>query len=117
MAASAMALGLVYGADEIAQFLGDQLGPDGWEKMRQWHTEVIVHGLQAPEPAEGFILGVLERARSALRARGRKEAPFIEPLFQRLKRRESPAHRMRAIFAESGMAAVIEEASIPTQVE
>jgi gamma-glutamylcysteine synthetase len=117
MAASALALGLVSGAAEIAQFLGDQLGPDGWEKMRQWHTEVIVHGLQAPEPAEGFILGVLERARSALRARGRKEAPFIEPLFQRLKRRESPAHRMRAIFAESGMAAVIEEASIPAQVE
>ena len=69
--------------------------------------------IYAPEPVDGFTLGVLERAKSALRARGRKEAPLLNPLFKRLERRENPAQRARALLVTDGLDAVIANARIP----
>ncbi len=117
MAVAALSVGIVSGAAEIAQFIQDTLGSDAWEIMRQWHGMTVRLGLAAPEPKDGLILGVLERARSALRARGRKEAPLIEPLFWRLQRKENPAQRFQAQLAEEGLEAVLQSASIPAAVE
>lgn len=117
MTVAALSLGIVSGAGEIAQFVQDTLGSDAWVRMAEWHGRVIRMGLSAPEPSEGFVLGVLERARSALRARGRKEAPFIEPLFHRLARKENPAQRFRARVEDLGLADAIDSVSMPAPVE
>ena len=117
MAAAALSVGIISGAAEIARYVQDTLGSDGWTIMREWHGRVIRTGLQAPEPREGFIFGVLERARSALRARGRKEGAWIEPLFWRLERKQNPAQRFQAVMAEEGLAQAIQTVSIPAAVE
>ena len=113
MAVAALSLGLVCAAQELATYIQDKLGSDAWETMRRWHGEVIRSGLAAPEPVDGFTLGVLERAKGALRARGRKEAPLLNPLFKRLERGENPAQRARALLATDGIDAVIANARIP----
>ena len=117
MAVAALSLGLVCAAQELATLIQDKLGPDAWEIMRRWHGEVIKSGLAAPEPVDDFILDVLERAKGALRARGRKEAPLLDPLFLRLERRENPAQRARALLAADGLDAVIANARIPAVSE
>ena len=117
MTVAAVSLGIVSGAAEIAQFVQDTLGSDAWTIMQEWHGRVVRLGLSAAEPRDGLIEGVLERARAALRARGRKEAPLIEPLFWRLQRKESPAQRFQALVATEGLAAAIDAASIPAAVE
>ena len=117
MVVAALSLGIVTGAAEIAQYVQDTLGSDAWVIMQEWHGRVVRLGLSAPEPREGLIEGVLERARAALRARGRKEAPFIEPLFWRLQRKEGPAQRFQSVAAAEGLAAAVDAASIPAAVE
>ena len=117
MASAALALGMVAGAAEIAAFVQSQMGPDAWEIMRRWHAQVIRMGLAAPEPVEGLIYGVLERAKGALRGRGRQEAALLNPLFRRLDRRENPAQRSQALLAAEGLPALIEAVSIPSLVE
>lgn len=117
MSVAALSLGLVCAGQELAVFIQSQLGPDAWTVMRRWHGEVIRDGLAATEPVDGFILGVLERARGALRGRGQKEAPLLDPLFRRLERRENPAQRMRGMLSDQGIASVIEHARIPLRSE
>ena len=113
MASAALSLGIISAAQELATFIQDKLGSDAWETMRRWHADVIRSGLAAPEPADGFTLGVLERAKGALRGRGRKEATYLDPLFRRLERGENPAQQARALLAADGLDAVIERARIP----
>ena len=117
MAASALALGIVSGAAEIAGFVQSNLGPEAWDIMRRWHREVIQHGLAAREPSAGFVLGVLERAKGALRGRGKQEADLLQPLFRRLKLGQNPAQRARALLAAEGMPALIDSVSISAPVE
>ena len=114
MAVAALSLGIICAAQELATFIQDKLGADAWELMRRWHADVIRSGLDAPEPVDGFTLGVLERAKGALRGRGRKEASLLDPLFRRLERGINPAQRARALLAADGLDAVIEDARIPT---
>ena len=117
MSAAALALGIVAGAAEIAGFVQFKLGPEAWHIMRTWHAQVIRLGLAAPEPVDGLIEGVLERAKGALRGRGRQEAALLDPLFRRLKRGENPAQRTRALLADKGLQALIDAVSIPPLVE
>lgn len=117
MAVAALSLGIVSAAAELATYIQDTLGPEAWTTMKNWHGQVIRHGLAAPEPVDGFILGVLERAKGALRGRGRREAPFLDPLFRRLARRENPAQRARALLERDGIEAVVEDARILMQSE
>jgi len=117
MSAAALALGIVSGAAEISQYIQSTLGPEAWIIMRRWHGEVITDGLASAEPSSGLILGVLDRAKGALRGRGRQEASLLDPLYRRLARRENPAQRARVLLASDGLSAVIEAASIPAPVE
>ena len=117
MSVAALSLGIVSAAAELATFINDKLGPEAWTIMKEWHVQVIRHGLTAPEPVDGFILGVLDRAKGALRGRGRREAPFLDPLYRRLSRRENPAQRARARLVSEGMGALVEEASISFESE
>lgn len=117
MAASALSLGVVAGAAEISQYVMTTLGTDAWSIMREWHKQAIVHGLASVEPASDFVLGILDRAKGALRGRGRSEVQYIEPLYWRLDRRENPAQRLRSILEAEGMDAAIAYASIPSLIE
>ena len=117
MVASALALGVIAGAAEIGRHIEATLGNDAWSIMRRWHGQVLTHGLAAPEPASGLIEGVLERAKGALRGRGRDEARFLEPLFFRLQKKENPAQVARRVFAKGGMEALLNRAAIPASTD
>ena len=114
---SALALGIVSGGAEIGRYIETTLGNDAWTLMRRWHGEVIEHGLAAPAPAPDLIRGVLERARGALRGRGRNEASFLDPLFRRLERGENPAQVSRRVHAADGLPGLIAHVGIPVPVE
>lgn len=103
MAATALGLGCIQAGDQILAYLNELLGDDAWSIMRQWHGEVLKHGLEAEEPASGLIEQVLTLAAQSLEDRGAAEGAFIEPLFDRLHRKENPAQRARSVFKSKGM--------------
>jgi gamma-glutamylcysteine synthetase len=115
MAVSALALGVIAGGADIAVFLADVLGPAAWDRMMTWHAQVVQHGLRAPEPVEGLIAGVLDRAKAALRVRGRREAVYLDPMYRRLANGESPADGARRAWAQGGMAGLIAHSRLPSE--
>jgi gamma-glutamylcysteine synthetase len=113
MAATALALSMVEAAPALAAFTRDLLGDKVWPLMRAWHNQVVLAGLAAPEPNPGLLDGVLERCETALSARGRGEEQYLLPLRRRLEARENPAQAARRVFAEGGMAALVEHTAWP----
>jgi len=112
MAASALGAGLVCGHASIANFLAEQLGDDLWSASHAWHKRVLVEGLGAEEPTSGLVVGVLERAKDALAARGRGEEVYLEPLFARWQARQNPGQLAQAIFQEGGVKALVEHTCV-----
>jgi gamma-glutamylcysteine synthetase len=103
MAAAALCFGLMCAARPLAAWLDKLLGPDAWPIMHRWHAQVIKKGLQAREPAEGLLDGVLEHIEVAFTARGRGECVYLEPLRARVATRRSPAHHAAAAFLDGGI--------------
>ena len=117
MAASALMLGLVEAATEIAAYVAAALGTDYWERMRVYHQQAIRHGLAAPQPAPGFLQHLLKLARAALERRGFGEETLLPVLQRRLERGMNPAQRVRAVFASDGMAGLLAYATIQRKTE
>lgn len=65
------------------------------------------HGLRAPEPAPGFLAGLVDLCEEALRRRGRAEERFLLPIRLRLENRLLPADRTAALFRKSGIAGLV----------
>jgi gamma-glutamylcysteine synthetase len=112
MAAMAMGLGLVEAAAPILEYVQTELGDDYWETMRAYHRNVIARGLDAPQPAPGFLAQIVELAYAGIAGRGLGEESFLEPIWRRLERRENPAQRARRIFASDGMHGLIAHTAI-----
>ncbi len=113
MAAAALSLGMVEAGTSIAAWLERELGDGAWSAMRQWHRDVVQGGLSAPPPIRGLLEGVLERCDAALRARGRGEEHYLDPLRRRVYERRNPAAKARDAFAAGGWAGLIAHAAIP----
>ncbi len=113
MSVAALSLGIVAGGAEIGRYLSDVLGPAAWDRMLTWRRQVVQEGLRAPEPVPGLVAGVLDRAKGALRSRGRREAQYIEPLYRRLSMGQSPADGARQAFAEGGMSQLLAHSRLP----
>ncbi len=107
---AALALGWVEARAEVRDFLEDAL-PDPWTTMRRYRSAAIIHGLQAREPADRFVEGVLRIAEGGLRRRGRGEESFLGPLWERLERRTTPGDRARDVMRSQGVAALVGGAS------
>ncbi len=115
MAATALYLGLIEGHRQIAEFVQralapkrDRTPPSYWARMQSYHHQVIRAGLDAPEPAPGFLAQVLRLAAAALARRGYGEERMLTPLWRRLAQKENPAQQARRIFVEKGMEGLIE---------
>lgn len=119
MAAAALGVGLLEARAGIEEWVGESLGlgagaygEAAWETMRIWHRQVIRGGLEAPQPAAGFLARILELAEEGLRRRGLGEEGLLAPHFARLERLENPAQRARRLYRSDGPAALIAAATI-----
>ena len=111
MVATALGLAMVEAHRELAVLISDTLGDRPWEVARKWHSESIVSGLDAEEPATGFIAEILHQCQRALKRRELDEARYLTPLFERMTAKKNPAQTSRKQWEESGIEAVIESAA------
>jgi gamma-glutamylcysteine synthetase len=112
MAAMALSLGLVEAAPAISAYIQDELGPDHWNIMRDYHQVAIAHGLAAPQPAPDFLPRLVDLAHDGLQRRGHGEETLLAPLRDRLDRQHDPAQRARQIFAIDGLHGLLRHAWI-----
>ena len=107
MAFMALGLGLIEAVEPLFTYVQETLGESYWEIMRAYHRQVIVRGLAAPQPAPGFLQAMAQGAEQGLQRRGLGEEVLLQPIFQRLQRRENPAQRVRRIFQTDGLHALL----------
>ncbi len=107
-AAAALHLGLVEARPALEALLRRHFGDDPWTPLRRWHAEVVRDGLAAPEPIEGLLASVLEACGEALAVRGRGEERELDPLWDRLERRENPAQEARRILDTAGLEVLLD---------
>lgn len=112
MAACALILGLVCSAQEQAQLLDEALGPESWSILRAYHSQGMAQGLAAAEPVPGLLGQILRLAEQGLIRRGHGEEIYLAPLWQRLAQRANPAQRMRTLYQEQGMDALLSATQI-----
>jgi len=113
-AAAALGLGMVEAGAEILPWIEDLFGDEAWPRFRSWHHDVVREGIS--EPLDGLLEGILTRCRAGLVRRGRGEAPFLDPLFERIRCRKNPADRAREAFEQGGPSGLIAHTRIPRPV-
>ena len=107
LAAAALSLALVEAMPSVMTYIQDRVGSDPWPAMAGYRREVIRLGLRAPEPAPGFLAGIVDLCEDALRRRGRAEERFLLPIRRRLESRKLPADRTVALFRKGGIIGLI----------
>ncbi|MFI1016644.1 glutamate-cysteine ligase family protein [Streptomyces sp. NPDC020965] len=108
--AAALTLGLVEQLDDAEAVLKQS----SWDEWRRLWTRASEHGLAAEDAGSlGTVRELLDIARRGLCARGVGEEVFLDPLFARLERRETPADRMIAAFRAGGVPRLITEFGRP----
>lgn len=112
MAVMALNVGLIEAAEEIQEYIDSTLGEDYWQIMRTYQQQAIRHGLRAPQPAHNFLDQIAQFAAQGLRRRNAGEEGLLEPIFDRLYRRENPAQRARRIFRSDGMLGLLRHVAI-----
>lgn len=108
MAAAALYLGIVEATPTLQSYVDDLFGAQAWTILRSYHGEAARHGLSAPEPAPNFLSTVINIVENVLKTRGYGEEILVQPLWQRLERRQNPAQQTRVLFAQRGMDALLE---------
>ena len=108
MAAAALGVGIVVAGQAINSWLQQKLGDDKWSQMAIYHQEAMTKGLLAQEPFPGFLAGLLEQLKKGLKARGYGEEKHLAPLYTRLEAKQNPAQHARALYASSGIHALLE---------
>ena len=113
MAATALGLGIVEGADAIIDGLRTFAGESDWTNalwptLQSWHDAVVNLGLGSETPVPGLIELVLEAAIDGLARRGRGEEVYLAPLQRRYAARRNPAQDARALVAQRGVPGIVE---------
>jgi hypothetical protein len=80
--------------------------------MRGWHVQVVRQGLEASQPAPGFLEQIAKLAADGLNSRGYGEEVLMQPIFDRLERRENPAQRVRTVFRQDGLQGLLAYSAI-----
>ncbi|WP_263247152.1 glutamate-cysteine ligase family protein [Saccharopolyspora rosea] len=103
---AALTVGLVERLDDAEAVLKSM----SWDQWRGLWTQASEHGLAVGDSRWLDIAGdLLELARAGLRGRGAGEEAFLDPLFARLARRETPADRMIAAFRSGGVSRLLDD--------
>ncbi|MGI8541482.1 MAG: glutamate-cysteine ligase family protein [Rubrobacteraceae bacterium] len=109
---SALSLGLIEAADDVEAFIEGSVGGGSWEKLMLYRERAVKAGIHAPEPAAGFLRGLLDLARKGLWKRGFGEEKFIDPLEDVLEFREGSAANARRAFERGGTQELVSEYAI-----
>ncbi|MFK7951009.1 MAG: glutamate-cysteine ligase family protein [Saprospiraceae bacterium] len=103
MVTAALNLGLMENLKEAEAYLSQY----DWETWQYLRTEAIKHTFDAKLPNGESIVPLIENlliiAKSGLDKRGLNEAVFLNPLFERLEQRKSPADKAINIFNQKGI--------------
>lgn len=94
MAVAALSLGLVQSAHSLLPWIRTTLGENHWKVLQAYGHKVMKEGLEAAEPAEGFVAHVLTTCEGALQERGFGEEVYMSSLWKRWKERMNPAQRV-----------------------
>lgn len=116
MAAMALSVGLIEAAAPIDGYIQAELGPEYWSLLRLYHRQVIARGLAAPQPAPHFLRTIVGLAEKGLQQRGQGEEQLLQPIWNRLERRENPAQRARRIYQADGLHRLLAELAIRPSV-
>jgi glutamate--cysteine ligase len=95
-------LGLVESANEAAAILEDY----SWEDLRAARLSALTHTLGGKigrRPIAALARQMVDVAHAGLAARGLGEERYLEPLYERIDKRESPADRTIKIFRKEGL--------------
>lgn len=106
---SALGLGLIEAGKTLLPWLETKLHDALWPAMRDYHQRVLRQGIQASEPFDGLLEGVLQHAHDALLVRGFGEEIYLAPLYRRLQQRRSPGHDAIEAYRRGGWDALREQ--------
>ncbi len=116
MAAMALSVGLIEAAQPITDYILEALGENYWSILRTYHQRTIAQGLAAPQPAPNFLRTIVQLAAKGIQQRGQDEERLLQPIWNRLERRENPAQRARRIYQSDGMHALLAQLAIRPSV-
>ncbi len=108
-AANALILGWVEALPQVAAYFEDVLGKMAWDVMRSYRRAVVREGLVASEPVPGMMRALVDLAQAGLKRRAREEEKFLEPIWNRIERRESPGMRARQTMLRKGLPGLLDE--------
>jgi gamma-glutamylcysteine synthetase len=112
MAAMALTVGLIEAMEPIYSYIEETLGPAYWSIMQTYHKQAIAHGLAAPQPAPSFLATIVEQAEAGLRGRGQGEERLLQPIHNRIYRRQNPAQRAQGVFQIDGLRGLLAHTAI-----
>ncbi len=112
MAANALILGWGESLPQIAAYFGDRFGTDPWQTMLRYRHAVVREGLAAREPVPHLIRDLVKIAQAGLARRGRGEEKFLEPVWRRVERRESPGERAVDAMTHAGIPGLLNQTRI-----
>ena len=107
LAANALILGWVESLPQVAAYFGDTFDGDPWQPMLRYRRAAAREGLGAREPAPNLIRDLVAIAEAGLARRGRGEEKFLEPVWSRVERRESPGARARKVMLRKGIEGLV----------
>ncbi len=107
LAANALVLGWVESLPQVAAYFTESLGADPWQPMLRYRRGAVRDGLGAREPVPNLIRDLVKIAEAGLARRGRGEEKFLEPVWQRVERRESPGLRARQVMQRKGIEGLV----------
>jgi gamma-glutamylcysteine synthetase len=107
MAANALILGWVESLPQIAAYFADTFRGDPWQTMLRYRRAAVRDGLNAREPVPNLIRDLVKIAEAGLARRERGEEKFLEPVWRRVERHESPGVCAREVMRRKGIEGLV----------
>lgn len=109
---TALSLGIVENLD-AACAMHDEHPRRVWQKLR---FDALRHGMRATfadgAPIIPYVERLLEISKQGLLKRGLGEETYLEPLYERLRKQETPADEVKRVFAQGGIPALVEHTRV-----
>lgn len=111
---AALSLGLLENLNESEMFLKDFR----WDMLRELRIKAVEKGFNLThdgKPIADFVEQVLLIAKKGLQSRERGEEKYLDPLFERVRNKKSPADIYREYLRQGGMELLLDRASLKSE--